>query len=238
MDLNDVVAKLKSEDNKIANVIVIRDGNEIEVKIEKAIVKLPTISTEMFDDHIGYIYVSVFGENTDDEFNIALATLKDQGMDKLIIDLRDNSGGYLGTVTNMISEFVDGNTVIYQIKEKEKITKYKALTDYKLDYPVVILVNENSASASEIMASALNEQYGAKLVGNKTYGKGTVQQTKDLSNGTLIKYTIEEWLTSNGKSIEKDGITPDYEIDLSEEYYDDISYETDNQLQKALELLR
>ena len=236
--LEDVVSKLKSKDNKISNVIINRDGNDIEVKIEKGVIELPSVSTEMFDDHIGYIYISVFGENTDEDFAKALSSLKDLGMDKLIIDLRDNSGGYLGTVTNMISEFVDEDTVIYQIKNKDKITKYNAINKYKLDYPVVILVNENSASASEIFSSALKEQYGAKIVGTRTYGKGTVQRTKELSNGTLIKWTIEEWLTSNGNSIEKEGITPDYEIDLSEEYFNDISYEKDNQLEKALELLR
>jgi carboxyl-terminal processing protease len=148
--------------------------------------------------------------NTDDEFDKALNELKEKGMEKLIIDLRDNSGGYLSTVTNMISKFVDKNTVIYQIKDKNKITKYTALNNETLNYKTVILVNENSASASEIMTSALQEQYGATIVGTKTYGKGTVQQTKDLSNGTLIKYTIEEWLTSNGKSIEKEGVNRSY----------------------------
>ena len=238
MELSDVVSRLKSDKKKTADVVLIRDGEEVKVKIEKAIIDLPSISTDMFDDHIGYIYVSIFGENTDQEFNKALNELKEKGMDELIIDLRDNSGGYLSTVTNMLNKFVDSNTVLYQIKGKENITKYTALTDEKLDYKVVILVNGESASASEIMASALKEQYGATLVGTKTFGKGTVQQMHELSNGTLIKYTIEEWLTSDGNSIEKEGITPDVEIELNEDYFNDMSDENDNQLQKALELLR
>lgn len=237
-ELSDVVAKLKSDKKKTADVVIVRDGKEIKITLEKAIIDLPSISTDMFDDHIGYIYVSIFGENTDKEFSKALEELKEKGIDELIIDLRDNSGGYLSTVTNMLDEFVDKDTVIYQIKEKDKIDKYTALTNEKLNYKVVILVNGESASASEIMASALKEQYGATLVGTKTFGKGTVQQMKELSNGTLIKYTIEEWLTSNGNSIEKEGITPDVEIELNEEYYNDMSDESDNQLQKALELLR
>ena len=238
IELDDLVSRLKSDKNKIATVLVNRNGEEIEIKIEKSIVEIPSISTEMLDDNIGYMYISIFGMNTDDEFDKALNELKEKGMEKLIIDLRDNSGGYLSTVTNMISKFVDKNTVIYQIKDKNKITKYTALNNETLNYKTVILVNENSASASEIMSSALQEQYGATIVGTKTYGKGTVQQTKDLSNGTLIKYTIEEWLTSNGKSIEKEGVTPDVEIELSEEYFNTYEKKDDNQLQKAIELLK
>ena len=238
IELDDLVSRLKSDKNKIATVLVNRDGEEIEIKIEKSIVEIPSISTEMLDDNIGYMYISIFGMNTDDEFDKALNELKEKGMEKLIIDLRDNSGGYLSTVTNMISKFVDKNTVIYQIKDKNKITKYTALNNETLNYKTVILVNENSASASEIMSSALQEQYGATIVGTKTYGKGTVQQTKDLSNGTLIKYTIEEWLTSNGKSIEKEGVTPDVEIELNEEYFNTYEKKDDNQLQKAIELLK
>lgn len=238
IELDDLVSRLKSDKNKIATVLVNRDGEEIEIKIEKSIVEIPSISTEMLDDNIGYMYISIFGMNTDDEFDKALNELKEKGMEKLIIDLRDNSGGYLSTVTNMISKFVDKNTVIYQIKDKNKITKYTALNNETLNYKTVILVNENSASASEIMSSALQEQFGATIVGTKTYGKGTVQQTKDLSNGTLIKYTIEEWLTSNGKSIEKEGVTPDVEIELNEEYFNTYEKKDDNQLQKAIELLK
>lgn len=238
IELDDLVSRLKSDKNKIATVLVNRDGEEIEIKIEKSIVEIPSISTEMLDDNIGYMYISIFGMNTDDEFYKALNELKEKGMEKLIIDLRDNSGGYLSTVTNMISKFVDKDTVIYQIKDKNKITKYTALNNETLNYKTVILVNENSASASEIMSSALQEQYGATIVGTKTYGKGTVQQTKDLSNGTLIKYTIEEWLTSNGKSIEKEGVTPDVEIELNEEYFNTYEKKDDNQLQKAIELLK
>ena len=237
-DVNDVASKLKSDKNPKATIIIRRDGEEQTMEIEKAIVEIPSISSEMMEDNIGYIYIGIFGINTDDEFDEALDSLKEQGMEKLIIDVRDNSGGYLSTVSNIMSKFVNKDTVIYQIKNKDKITKYKSLTDETMDYKVVVLVNGESASASEIMASMLQEQYGATLVGTKTYGKGSVQGTKELSNGTLIKYTIEEWLTSNGKSIEKEGITPDVEIELDEAYFENYSDESDNQLQKALELLK
>lgn len=237
-DVNDVASKLKSDKNPKATIIIKRDGEEQTIEIEKAVVEIPSISSEMMEDNIGYIYISIFGLNTDAEFDKALDSLKEQGMEKLIIDLRDNSGGYLSTVSNIMNKFVGKDTVIYQIKNKDEVTKYKSLTDETMDYKVVVLVNGESASASEIMASMLQEQYGATLVGTKTYGKGSVQGTKELSNGTLIKYTIEEWLTSNGKSIEKEGVTPDIELELDESYFENYSDESDNQLQKALELLK
>ena len=237
-DVNDVASKLKSDKNPKATIIIRRDGEEQTIEIQKAIVEIPSISSKMMEDNIGYIYIGIFGINTDTEFDEALDSLKEQGMEKLIIDLRDNSGGYLSTVTNIMSKFVGKDKVLYQIKDKKDITSYKSLTEETMDYKVVVLVNGESASASEIMASMLQEQYGATLVGTKTYGKGSVQGTKELTNGTLIKYTIEEWLTSNGKSIEKEGITPDVEIELDESYFENYSDESDNQLQKALELLK
>ena len=168
----------------------------------------------------------------------AIDKLESNDMKSLIIDLRGNSGGYLTTVTHIISEFVDTNTVIYQMKTRDKVEEFHSVNDRKKDYKVVILVDEESASASEIMASALQEQYGAKLVGKKTYGKGTVQEMKELSNKTLIKYTIQEWLTSKGNSINETGIEPDYDVELGEEYKNNPSIETDSQLQKAIELLK
>lgn len=237
-DVNDVASKLRSDKNPKTTVVIKRDGEELTFEIEKAVVEIPSISSEMMGDNIGYIYISIFGLNTDDEFDKALNSLKEQGMEKLIIDVRDNSGGYLSTVTNIMSKFVGKDKVLFQIKDRKEVTKYNSLTDETMDYKVVVLVNEESASASEIMASMLKEQYGATLVGTKTYGKGSVQATKELENGTLIKYTIEEWLTSNGKSIEKEGVTPDIEIELDESYYENYSDESDNQLQKALELLK
>ena len=144
----------------------------------------------------------------------------------------------MSIVTQMISEFVDQNTVIYQMKTREGIEKYGAINNRTKNYKVVILIDGESASASEIMASALQEQYNATLVGVTTYGKGTVQETLDLSNGTLIKYTIQEWLTSKGNSINDVGIKPDIEVELDDNYLENPSRENDNQLQKAIEILK
>ena len=205
-------------------------------EIQKDIVDLLSVSSEMLDNNIGYISVSIFGEKTYSQFTNALNSLEDKGMNSLIIDLRGNSGGYLATVTQMISEFVDSKTVIYQMKTREGISKYNAINNKTKGYKVVILIDNDSASASEIMASAMQEQYSAVLVGKTTYGKGTVQETLDLSNNTMIKYTVQEWLTSKGNSINSVGIKPNYDIDLSEEYSKNPSRENDNQLQKAIEL--
>ena len=235
---SEVATILRSSDSKKATVVIKRGEQELTVEIEKAVVEINSVSSEVLEGNIGYISISTFSSLTDDQFSDELYKLQQKGINSLIIDLRGNSGGYLSTVTNIISRFVDKKTVIYQIKGKKKTTKYYSLNNNTLDYKVVVLVDENSASASEIMASALQEQYGAILVGKTTYGKGTVQELKNLTDKTLMKYTIEEWLTSEGKSINEVGVTPDYDIDLTEEYYSNPVNENDTQLQKAIELLK
>ena len=236
--VNEIAENLRSESKDTASIVIKRNDKELTIKVQKDNVNLLSVSSEMLNDNIGYISISIFGEKTYSQFVSALNNLEEENMKSLIIDVRGNSGGYLSTVTKMISEFVNKDTVIYQMKTNEGIKKYNAINDKTKDYKVVILVDENSASASEIMASALKEQYGATLVGVTTYGKGTVQETKNLSNNTLIKYTIEEWLTSNGESINGVGVKPDVEIKLSEEYTNNPTRENDNQLQKGIELAK
>ena len=167
-----------------------------------------------------------------------LKELEKEKIDSLIIDLRDNSGGHLDTVTNMIDLFLGKNDIMYQLKKNDKTTKKYATGKRIKDYSVVILVNANSASASEIFASALQEQYKATLIGEKTFGKGTVQQAINLSTGSMVKYTIEEWLTSKGKSINKEGVKPDIEVKLDSKYFETYEEKDDNQLQKAIEFLK
>ena len=229
---------LRSDESLKATIVVKRGEEELTIEIQKEIVEIPTVTSEVLEGDIGYIELSLFSSLTDDQFSDELNKLESKGIKSLIIDLRGNSGGYLSTVTNIISRFVDRDTVIYQIRQKDNTKKYYSLNNSTLNYKVVVLVDENSASASEIMASALQEQYGATLVGKKTYGKGTVQEMKELPNNTMFKYTIEEWLTSNGNSINEVGVNPDIEIDLGEEYYSNPVRENDAQLQKAIELLK
>ena len=238
LTVSEIAKNLKSKSKDKATIVMERDGEEKTFEVQKDNVNLLSVSSEMLDDKVGYISISIFGENTYTQFMNALNSLEKDGMKSLIIDLRGNSGGYLSTVTQMISEFLDQSKVIYQMKTREGIKKYNAINSRTKDYKVIILVDENSASASEIMASSMQEQYKATLVGVTTYGKGTVQETMDLSNGTLIKYTVQEWLTSNGNSINGTGVKPDVEVELSEDYGNCATRENDNQFQKALELAK
>ena len=236
--ISDIANTLRSEKKEKSIIVVNRDGKELSFEVTKANVTLFSVSSEMLDNNIGYISVNIFGQNTYDEFTKALNDLEKDNMKSLIIDLRGNNGGYLTTVTNMLSIFLDKDKVIYQMQTKTGKKKYYSIKNGSKTYKVVILIDNESASASEIMASAMSEQYGAILVGEKSYGKGTVQITKDLKNGGMIKYTIQNWLTSKGKSIEKNGIKPDYEIKLNDEYANNPTKENDNQLQKAIDLLK
>lgn len=237
---SEVANMIKKSKNKIVVIVIKRNEKEETYKITKENVTLYSVSSEMLNvdnKNIGYIAVSIFGEKTYTQFLSAVNKLEKDNMQSLIIDLRGNSGGYLSTVTQMLNIFIEKGNVIYQMQTKEGTIKYETTKSGHKSYNIIILVDENSASASEIMASAMKEVYGAKLVGKTTYGKGTVQTTSDLSNGAMIKYTIEKWLTATGDSIDKVGVKPDYEVSLSEKYIESPSNETDDQLQKAIELL-
>ena len=227
----EVANMLKSNTVKTSKIVIKREGNEINFDVTKENITLFSVSSEMLKNNnknIGYLSVSIFGQKTYSQFKDALLKLESQNMDSLIIDLRGNTGGYLYTVTNMLEEFVGKDNIMYQIQSSNGVKKYK----------IVILVDENSASASEIMAASMKENYGAILVGKTTYGKGTVQTTKNLSNGSMIKYTIEKWLTPNGKNIDKEGITPDYDVNIGDSYLNSPTKENDMQLKKALDLLK
>ncbi|MBR4830779.1 MAG: S41 family peptidase [Bacilli bacterium] len=241
MTVEKAASTLKSSKSQIATVVVKRNGEEKTFEITKSTVPLKSVSGEMLDNNIGYVVIDTFGEGTYQEFVSTLNNLENQGMKSLIIDLRDNGGGYLSTVLYMASEFLDSNTIVLQTKvdEKTEAKKYMSINNNTKNYKVVVLVNEQTASASEIMTAALKEQYGATVVGTTTYGKGTVQLTKELSNGGMLKYTTEEWLTSKGESINDKGITPDVEVELTEDYLKDpLDKNNDAQLQKAIEVIK
>ena len=241
LNADDVAHILRSDKVKKSKLIMNRNGEEIEIDITKGNVLLLSVSSQMLDESdekIGYISVSIFGEKTYDQFKNAVENLEKEKMDSLIIDLRGNTGGYLSTVTSMLDIFIDKGKVIYKIQSNTGTTEYKTKTNSKKDYKVVILIDGESASASEIMSAAMKQDYEAVLVGKKTFGKGTVQTTKNLSNKAMIKYTIEKWLTPSGDNIDGEGINPDYEVDQSEEYNNNPTIENDAQLQKAIELLK
>lgn len=237
----EVANMLKSDSVKTSTIVVKRNDKELTFKVTKENITLFSVSSEMLDNNgknVGYLSVSIFGQKTYSQFKDALTKLEKQDMDSLIIDLRGNTGGYLSTVTNMLEEFIDKGNVIYQIQSSSGVKQYKTVKASEKKYKIVVLIDGGSASASEIMSAAMKEVYGATLVGQTTYGKGTVQTIKNLSNGSMIKYTIEKWLTPSGKNIDKEGIKPDYEVELGDSYKNNPTKENDAQLQKALDLLK
>ena len=228
---------------KNGNVIVYITRNEeklsFDIKASSVTIKSVYSDTYEFDNKkIGYLSVSIFASNTYEQFKNELETLEKNGIDSLIVDLRDNSGGHLEIVKKMISLFLDSSHIIYQTDEGGKIEKFNSTGKETKKYKIILLSNNNSASASEIMMGALQEEYGATIVGETSYGKGSVQELRTLSNGSQYKITIKKWLTPKGNCIDNIGIKPDYEIKLSDEYYKNPTKENDNQLNKALELAK
>lgn len=236
----EVVKKIKGKSNYSFNMSVLRDDNLIDVKVVTKSITLSSVTSSVIEkdnEKIGYIYISIFALNTYDQFKEQLEELEKMKITSLIIDVRSNTGGHLTSVTSILDLFLNKTDVLYQIKSKDKIKKVYGTDASTRKYPIVVLTNELSASASEILASALKEAYGAKTVGIKTFGKGTMQNMLDLENGGMIKVTTEEWLTSKGNKINKEGVPVDYEVKLDEKYASNPSKETDNQLQKAIEVL-
>ena len=176
-------------------------------------------------------------ENISDLWNSALKELENANIDALIIDVRNNSGGHLTTAVSVISNFLNGKNVIYQIEKDGNRTKFYSEGKVNKKYPIVVLQNGDSASASELLASSLKESYGATIIGTKSYGKGTVQEVVDLDNGDKYKFTTKKWLTPNGNFINKVGIKPDVEVELDEKYFETPTDENDNQLQTAIDYL-
>lgn len=227
-----IAQKVKGKTGTNVLIKVKRDNKELEFDIKRGMVETISVNSKIMkvnDKNIGYIMVDIFASNTYLQFKEQLLELEKENIDGLIIDLRGNSGGHLTTVTDMISLFTKKNSVIYQLKTKGKIEKIKDKTIEYREYPIKVLVDSLSASASEVMASSLKENYGATLYGTKTFGKGKVQKAYSLQNGSLVKYTFQEWLTANGNYIDSVGIEPDVLIKYV------YSKDKDNQLDKALE---
>ena len=229
------VANLIDKQNE--NTIVILRNNEeltFKVKAESINNPLPSTTYEENGKTIGYISISSFTNTVETEFKKALEDLEAKNISGLIIDLRNDGGGYLKGASSIASLFLEKGKTIYSLEGKDKTDTYKDETDEKRDYKVGVLINAGSASASEVLASALKDSYGATLIGEVSYGKGRVQQTKSLEDGSMVKYTTAKWLRPNGDCIDGLGLQPDYEIKL-EKGEDGLYHDT--QLEKAKELL-
>ncbi len=236
----DFVTMVKKNTNQVIKLTILREGVEMNIDITREKITLKSVSSttyEVDNKKIGYIYISVFAANTDSQFSEALATLEESGIDSLIIDLRDNTGGHLTAVENMMSEFFDKTHIIYQIQDKKDVTKYYSTGKETKEYPIAVLVNGNSASASEMLTAALQEEYGATVIGTNTYGKGTVQEVQSTNSGVQYKLTTKKWLTPKGNWVNGVGISPDVEVKLDESYFSNPTEDNDNQLQAAFDTL-
>lgn len=217
-----------------------RDEKQYETILKREIVTVKSVVKNLYEREnkkIGYIKLTNFAANSYEQFKETLESLESDDIESLIIDLRDNTGGQLRTVDNIVSLFIDEKNVIYQMKEKGKITKYYSHGNNNRKYPIVVLVNENSASASELMTGALKEVYNATVIGVNTYGKGTAQEVRTLENGEQYKFTTREWLTAKGNSIEKVGIEPNIKVEQDSKYFNEPTEENDVQLQSAITFL-
>jgi len=226
-----------NSDKNEFEIVVERNGELLTYNLKKEVVTIKSTMSKVIekdDRKIGYIYISIFSNTTASQFKKELQELMNNDIDSLIIDVRENSGGHLTTAVSILSELVSKEHVIYQIEKDGKKSKFYSLGKKDFELPIVIIQNNNSASASELLAISLKENLGAIVVGETSYGKGVVQEMSFLSNGDSYKYTTKSWLSPNGKWINEIGVVPDVQVSLDEIYYEDPNDDNDNQLQTAI----
>lgn len=226
-DMDVMANAMRGKEGTDVDVTYVRDGSKKTVTLTREKIEQTTVEWEMLNEDTGYISISSFMSGTADEFSDALKAVEDRGAGSLVLDLRDNGGGLVDSCIEIADQFLDKGIVTYLENKDGKRVDYES-EDGKTDLETVVLVNENSASASEILAAALQDN-GIKLVGETTYGKGVVQSTVKLSDGTALKLTIMQYFSPEGRTINGKGVKPDYSVDGSED--------GDPQLEKALSLL-
>lgn len=239
LSLDELSNSIKGKVGTKVKITVKRGEEEVTVTAKRSVVEIPSVTSKLYENNVGYIGIDSFSATTYDQFNKVFKNLKDKDINSLIIDVRDNPGGKLGQVNKILDLFFNKKTVLYQIVTKDKTTKVYADDSNKESMPVVVLVNHESASAAEILAASFKDNYkNATIVGSVTYGKGTIQKAVELSSGASIKYTTQKWLTPKGEWINEKGIIPDEAVNQSDEYCLNPIYENDLQLQKAVEVLK
>ena len=237
-DLTEVVSWIRGEEGTPVDLTVLRDGEELQFTVYRANIQITSVYFEMMEDNVGYIRVTAFDGGTGEQFREALETLEAEGMDGLIIDLRNNFGGNLDVVVAMARDFVPEGLIVSIEDSEGRVTEFNSNRGDVFDIPLVVLVNQNSASASEIFAGAIQDHELGTIVGMTTFGKGLVQRIFTLSDGSSLKVTIAEYFTPSGRSIHEEGIVPDVEVefDFGQEV-DDPEDIVDNQLEKSIEVL-
>ena len=241
MELSDVVSLIRENKDNTIVLTVFRENEEKsrEISVDVTDVELPSVFGEMLDKKTGYIQITQFTGVTPQQYKDMFAELKDKGMERLVIDLRDNPGGLLTSVCDILREILPEGLIVYTEDKYGNREEETCDGKHQLDMPLAVLVNENSASASEIFAGAVQDHEVGTIVGTTTYGKGVVQELRQLSDGSAVKLTVSNYYTPNGNSINKVGIKPDVEVKLASELLnkDEITHEEDNQLQKALNVI-
>ena len=241
MELSDVVSLIRENKDKTIVLTVFRENEEKsrEISVDVTDVELPSVFGEMLDKKTGYIQITQFTGVTLQQYKDMFAELKDKGMERLVIDLRDNPGGLLTSVCDILREILPEGLSVYTEDKDGNREEETCDGKNKLNMPLAVLVNENSASASEIFAGAVQDHGVGTIVGTTTYGKGVVQELRQLSDGSAVKLTVSNYYTPNGNSINKVGIKPDVEVKLASVLLnkDEITHEEDNQLQEALNVI-
>ncbi len=245
MDLNQVVSLIKGEEGTKVTLKIYRETEEAysDVQVERRKVEIPTVNSEMLEENIGYIQVTSFDRVTSDQFINAYKNLKNQGMERVIVDLRDNGGGLVDVVEEMLDYLLPEGVIFYaKDKNGNKSSEYTSDADAALDIPMVVLVNGNTASAAEVFSGNIQEFGVGKIVGTTTYGKGVMQQMfyTNAQRTAAIKITVADYYIHSDKNINGSGITPDVEEELSQEAAQMVVLpkEQDNQLQKAIEVVK
>ncbi len=232
---------VRESNDKEFNMHILRGTEELDLKVVRENVVIASVTSEVFERNnkkVGYIYIGIFASNTDDQFKTEYYKLKEQNIDSLIIDVRDNTGGHLTAVDGILDLFVDKNHVKYEFYQNGVTTKVRGKNNTADKLNIVLIGNENSASASEVLISSLKDNLNSILIGKKTYGKGTVQELVNLSDGNQYKITVKKWLTPSGKWInDTKGIVPDLEVELDAKYLETHDDGDDTQLQAAIDYL-
>lgn len=241
-DVSEFSSLIKESDKKSFELEILREGKKTSLTLTKGLVTLDSIVSEVYEKgnkKIGYIYIGIFASNTYFQFKDALDELENKQIDALIIDVRGNTGGHLTSVDSILDIFLTSKQKMYGMQKNEQIEYTYGTGENKKNYEVVLLGDETSASASEVLISSLQENLNAKFFGKRTYGKGTVQEMVTLSDGTQYKLTIKKWLTPTGKCVsDTDGVIPDVEVKLDDKYYETLLEEDDTQLKYALDYLK
>lgn len=240
MDLDELVTRIRLKEEESVVLQIRRDEEEFETTLERKPVEIVTVNTKMLEDHIAYLQITEFDDITVEQVEKALKELEKQGMEKLVVDLRDNPGGVLQSVCRVLDLFLPEGLIVYMEDKNGAREEYYSDAEHVFEKPMAVLVNENSASASEIFAGAVKDYGIGTLVGTRTFGKGIVQTMYNLSDGTAVKLTNAKYYTPKGNDIHEIGIEPDIEVFPDEDFQSvsDIGTEKDNQLKEAVSALK